>query len=62
MTKERQVIIDLVELVDAWMNGVMKQRLGIIWAQPPPALQRARAYLDEEPIPETTIGYYDATK
>jgi hypothetical protein len=51
MQSERKIILDLVDLVEAWMNGIFKSS-GVTWTEPPPALKRAKEYLNsEEEIP-----------
>lgn len=45
---EREIIVQLVDLIEAWMNGIFK-RVGIRWEEDPPALTMAKAYLNRHP-------------
>ncbi len=45
---EREIIYYLVDLIEAWMNGILKKQ-GITWVELPPALKMAKEYLGTEP-------------
>ena len=46
-----KVVVGLVELVDAWMKGIIKDR-GITWqeGEGPPAFEAGRAYLAKQEV------------
>ena len=45
--EEKVIIEELVHLIEAWMDGIMA-RIGIRWDVPPPALTKARQWLDNK--------------
>ena len=44
--KEIIIIENLVNLIELWMNGILKN-IGFTWITPPPAIVEAKKYLEE---------------